>query len=244
VERRVVDAILGWLEARAAIAPEWLAAGSAGSERIRLPSLRLHGAISVRRECLPLEGAPPVLRVSLETPLLQEGSLRVELRALEWTLGTDGEGQVRRAELHHEILRAVGGIEDREDSRITLELLSSTELAPEAAAALAVETELLRRAARGLLPGQGVEAIAAAEALLAEHGARFSDGRLAEAVPALAERLAARREALAGGSPDERAERLVGKIAPGFRLEALDGEPVELEALRGRPVVLSFWGYT
>lgn len=34
---------------------------------------------------------------------------------------------------------------------------------------------------------------------------------------------------------------LIGKPAPAFTLESLDGVPVSLESLRGRPVVLNFW---
>ncbi len=34
---------------------------------------------------------------------------------------------------------------------------------------------------------------------------------------------------------------LVGRPAPGFTLTSFDGEPVRLEALRGRVVVLNFW---
>ncbi|MDL2345305.1 redoxin domain-containing protein [Deinococcus sp. MIMF12] len=34
---------------------------------------------------------------------------------------------------------------------------------------------------------------------------------------------------------------LVGKPAPGFTLESLDGAQVSLAALQGRPVVLNFW---
>ncbi|OOV13592.1 TlpA disulfide reductase family protein [Deinococcus sp. LM3] len=34
---------------------------------------------------------------------------------------------------------------------------------------------------------------------------------------------------------------LIGKPAPAFTLESLDGVPVSLEGLRGRPVVLNFW---
>ncbi len=33
----------------------------------------------------------------------------------------------------------------------------------------------------------------------------------------------------------------VGKLAPEFSLPALDGTPVSLESLRGRPVMLNFW---
>ncbi|GHF33060.1 cytochrome c biogenesis protein CcmG/thiol:disulfide interchange protein DsbE [Deinococcus metalli] len=34
---------------------------------------------------------------------------------------------------------------------------------------------------------------------------------------------------------------LIGKPAPAFTLTSLDGVPVSLEALRGRPVVVNFW---
>ncbi|MBI3749470.1 MAG: TlpA family protein disulfide reductase [Chloroflexi bacterium] len=34
---------------------------------------------------------------------------------------------------------------------------------------------------------------------------------------------------------------LIGRAAPGFRLDSLDGTTIDLAALRGRPVVLNFW---
>ncbi len=34
---------------------------------------------------------------------------------------------------------------------------------------------------------------------------------------------------------------LPGELAPNFRLEALNGEPIELASLRGRPIMLNFW---
>lgn len=42
------------------------------------------------------------------------------------------------------------------------------------------------------------------------------------------------------GSPD-RDPTAVGRTPPNFALQSLDGETVELAALRGRPVVLNFW---
>ncbi|REJ74994.1 MAG: TlpA family protein disulfide reductase [Acidobacteria bacterium] len=41
--------------------------------------------------------------------------------------------------------------------------------------------------------------------------------------------------------PHEMSSPLVGKPAPSFRLQSLDGEVWELEALRGKPVVVNFW---
>ena len=36
-------------------------------------------------------------------------------------------------------------------------------------------------------------------------------------------------------------ENILGKSAPVFDLQTLDGKQVKLEDLRGKPVVLSFW---
>jgi cytochrome c biogenesis protein CcmG/thiol:disulfide interchange protein DsbE len=44
-----------------------------------------------------------------------------------------------------------------------------------------------------------------------------------------------------GNDPRAVPSVLVGKPAPGFTLRDLNGTPVSLEALRGRPVVLNFW---
>ncbi len=37
--------------------------------------------------------------------------------------------------------------------------------------------------------------------------------------------------------------KLVNQPAPDFELTALDGGKVKLSALRGRPVIITFWGY-
>lgn len=41
--------------------------------------------------------------------------------------------------------------------------------------------------------------------------------------------------------PNAAASPLIGRTAPSFVLETLDGHPVTLKQLHGRPVVLNFW---
>lgn len=41
--------------------------------------------------------------------------------------------------------------------------------------------------------------------------------------------------------PPQPASPLLGKLAPDFRLTALDGSTVDLAGLRGRPVIVNFW---
>lgn len=42
-------------------------------------------------------------------------------------------------------------------------------------------------------------------------------------------------------NPRELPSVLIGKQSPAFSLEALDGEKVTLESLRGSPIVMNFW---
>jgi cytochrome c biogenesis protein CcmG/thiol:disulfide interchange protein DsbE len=42
-------------------------------------------------------------------------------------------------------------------------------------------------------------------------------------------------------NPDVIPSPLIGKPAPGFRLDSFEGESIDVEALRGSPAVLNFW---
>jgi len=46
---------------------------------------------------------------------------------------------------------------------------------------------------------------------------------------------------LKGTDPHALPSVLEGRIAPNFSLKTLNGEPVDLASLKGRPVVLNFW---
>jgi hypothetical protein len=243
-ERRLSDALLSWFEADASIPARWRSVETDGNERIRLPSLGLRTAIAVRRTCSTGEEGTSVLRLTLEEPTVQVGSLRVELLALDWRLELDEAGGFRKGELKRELIRTVGTVEQHDDTTITVEVLSDVELTVDEARAIAREFEALAPVARALLPGRPLEEITAARKSLVGHLAKGTEGRLAAAVPFLDARLAVRAEIAAGGSPDERAEKLIGKPAPEFTLTDLDGDEFTLSSLMGKPVLLSFWGYT
>jgi len=244
VERRVVDAITAWFDARGMLAAEWWTPGSAGSERVRLPKLLSRSPVALRRACAAGPDGKPVLELTLEAPVRQDGALRTELRELAWRFVGDGAGGILRAELRHELVRAIETVEEIESAAIAVESLSATPLDTASVLALAREYELLATATRRLLPGGSAEVVTSGGDLLASHRGEFPEGRLAAVVPVLEALLAKRSGELAGGTPDERAEKLIGHAAPDFRLDELDGAAFELASLRGKPVVLSFWGYT
>lgn len=243
-EGRVVQAIADWIEAREMLADEWWVEGSEGIEKIRRTRLVPRTPIELRRTCAVGEAGRPLLRMRLESPVIQEGTIRTELRELDWSFERDGTGEILRAEMRHTVIRAVEAIEESVTAAIAIETLAAAPLDEAQTRALAREYELLATATRRLLPGSSADTIASAGELLASHRSEYPQGLLAAVVPPLEALLAKRSEEAAGGSPDERAQALVGKVAPDFRLDDLDGAAVELVSLRGKPVVLSFWGYT
>ena len=93
--------------------------------------------------------------------------------------------------------------------------------------------------------GYSVTAVADGDQAIAKYRERYPEGLLAPALVHLESRLATARATFAGGgNPDERAEKLVGGPAPDFTLKDIDGTELTLSSLRGKPVLLSFWGYT
>ncbi len=244
-DRTVSDALLYWLEAEAAVPPEWRVAGAQGTEKIRLSSLRLRSRIAMHRSCTAPEGAAATLHMALEEPVLEmNGELKTELRTLDWRFELDAAGAFRGGELRRELVRSIGAVEQVDAPRIEIEVISRTALEADEARRVWLEFELLAPAARCILPGQDAKQVDAALERLERHRTEQPDGKLAAAVPRLEAGLTSRSEWLAGGTPDERAERLIGHPAPEFGLTDLDGEQLSLSSLRGKPVLLSFWGHT
>ena len=44
--------------------------------------------------------------------------------------------------------------------------------------------------------------------------------------------------------PDVRARKMIGKPAPAFTLDDIDGNQVTLEDYKGKTLLLAFWGYS
>ena len=81
-------------------------------------------------------------------------------------------------------------------------------------------------------------------ALLDEYEKAHAKGLLAVGVPPLRASVQRRVDAEQREKEAEaRAARLIGAPAPDFKLEGLDGRPVSLSDLRGKVVLLAFWGY-
>jgi hypothetical protein len=81
-------------------------------------------------------------------------------------------------------------------------------------------------------------------AILEEYEKAHPEGLLAAAVEPLRARARAAIEAgEAARAAEERRAKLIGSPAPDFTLEDLEGKKVSLSDLRGKTVLLAFWGY-
>lgn len=242
--RLLIDTALTWLEAESALDASWLVVGATGEARVHLPSLRLRSRIPVDYTCTQGEAGVRIVQVTLREPVSEGTNLKTELLSLDWRLVVGEDGRVTEANLSRETRRRAGSIEQRDPVEIGLRFESRTPLGRDAARAVIAEAEALDPIVRALLPGRPKKAVESARKALEDYRRDHPDGRLVAAADPLRDQLAARSEAILGGTPDERAQALVGKMAPDFELTDLDGKTVQLSSLRGTPVVLSFWGYT
>ncbi len=245
-QRMIVETFLDLFEADAIVGATWREPAVEGSERIWLSSLKLRDRFSVVYRCEQATPEDPrFVHVNLEAPVRESGKITTELKSLEWKFELAEDGEIRRGTLERELVLSAGAIAQRKAPRIEFEVLEREILEAPTVRDVVAEYELLAPVARALVPGQGEEAITAARKNLEKYRKRYPEGRLLLTLPHLETRLDAIGEGLASrGDPDARADRLIGQPAPDFTLKGLDDQDFSLSSLLGKPVVLSFWGYT
>ncbi len=105
--------------------------------------------------------------------------------------------------------------------------------------------EFLQPVVRVLRKGMSLPAVELAEEMFKKERKTHEKGALGAVVKEIAGLLKEARELAAQPlDPDERAKKMLGKPAPDFTLEDLDGDPVKLSDYVGKVVMLAFWGYS
>ena len=240
-----VSAFLSWIEADDIVKPEWRKPESTGTAKITVAELRLRAKINVTHNCSPAtEETGSVVSLELVEPVTEESRLRLELRSLRFRFELAADGQFSRGTLEHDISRSVGTVTRDTDSRVEIIVLSREALTESETRKIEDEFALRESVARALLPGHDEKQVKDAKKDISKYRAKFPEGKLSGAIVSLEMRLVSAGESVAGlANPDEAAARLIGKIAPDFKLTDLDGNEVTLSDLRGKSVILSFWGY-
>ena len=105
--------------------------------------------------------------------------------------------------------------------------------------------EFLKPVVSVLRKGMSLVAVEMAEERFNKDRKEFAKGPLGEVVKDVEGMLKEIREMASQPlDPDERAKKLLGKAAPDFTLEDLDGDEVKLSDYLGKTVMLAFWGYS
>ena len=245
-QRMIVATFLDLFEADSIVGATWREPAVEGSERIWLSSLKLRDRFSVVYRCEQTTPEDPrFVYVNLEAPVRESGKITADLKSLDWRFELAEDGEILRGSLERELVLSAGAISQRKAPRVEFEVLDRETLEAPVVRDVVAEYELLAPVARALVPGQGEEAVSDARKSLEKYRKRYPEGRLLLTLPHLETRLDKIGDGLASrGDPDARADRLIGQPAPEFTLKGLDDQDFSLSSLLGKPVVLSFWGYT
>lgn len=105
--------------------------------------------------------------------------------------------------------------------------------------------EFLAPVVRVLRKGMSLAAVELAETMFDKERRDHEKGPLGEVVKEVAGLLkASKKIASQPLDPDVRARKMIGKPAPAFTLDDVDGNEVTLEDYKGKTLLLAFWGYS
>lgn len=105
--------------------------------------------------------------------------------------------------------------------------------------------EFLAPVVRVLRKGMSLAAVEIAEKMFNEDRKDHEKGPLGDVVKEVAGLLkASKKIASQPLDPDVRARKMIGKPAPAFTLDDIDGNQVTLEDYKGKTLLLAFWGYS
>ena len=230
----VTQALIAIHAAVAAEAGEGWAEGNAVGIRRNLPVVRtdvdvesgfgLKGSLNVEK--LELRGGKkPLVLTALNEELLydEKGALTEAHWSAQLTRG--GEKSPLR-ELH--LVRGEVAILEEEEGQEVLRGF-----------------EFLKPVVSVLRKGMSLKAVELAEEMFNKDRKEYAKGPLGDVVEDVEGMLKEIREMASQPlDPDERAKKLLGKAAPEFTLEDLDGDEVKLSDYIGKTVLLAFWGYS
>lgn len=194
--------------------------------RVQVKAKMKGGAIAVR------SGRRPVTLTAYEEDLLFESR-------------SEG-GDLVKGEWHYDLRRGEGDGASQEQWKLTLDRTDDgSDLAPEDLEGISGAYEWLEPVVRALLPGVGPQAVKAASKRFTDGKTRHRKGPLSEVITQVDDLLDEKKGLAAlPQDPDARAEAMMGSMAPDFALKDLDGNEVRLSSLRGKVVLLNFWGFT
>ena len=206
-------------------------------------------AVGIRRN-LPVKRRD----VAVETGFSLKGSLSVEkleirggkkplvLTSLEEELHYDEKGGLTEA---HWVATMTRGGEAYPGRELHLVRKEVALLEEEEGKEVQRGFEFLKPVVSVLRKGMSLVAVEMAEERFNKERKEFAKGPLGEVVKDVEGMLKEIREMASQPlDPDERAKKLLGKAAPDFTLEDLDGDEVKLSDYLGKTVMLAFWGYS
>lgn len=226
---------------------------ASGEETIDVPQLLVQ-RVPVRYGTSKREGEQPAIAYVVELEgagyTSRIGSIETKLNRFTRQIEFDPAGlRVVRLHASHALERSTNSGKDATKETHTVEVreMSRRALTDKEATQVTQEYEYLAPVLNALMPGADHDLRRSNEARKVEerlksHSKRFAGALLGSALLPLERAYKSVRERLAlPEDPEEVAQLMLGKPAPDFVLEALDGSRVTLEDFKGRPVLLNFW---
>lgn len=249
-ERLVPNAVESLLRVQRFLTPETLQGPPQGKRELTLIGLRFRKPIPVSYEIQPVDSEGGGKQIEYlahldgEPVVTDFGGYKVSVESLsEKLLFRPTDDHFMEGTWSRTVLQEYSGHSHRQVERLHLTEKSWRALSGKEAEQVGAEVAKLRPVAQAILPGRFDVSIAEKAAKdLEGYKSEFPKGLLASVVEDLESALAKKRQQLERpADPDILAQGLIGKEAPEFTLESLDGKQVSISQLRGKVVLLTFW---